>query len=117
MDKPVGLILPTVYATVQALHASKTSEKHDGIFPANMFSTSETSMFHQSLRLLTRNDIIFVSPSLLLSRSQKIFSQSEIIKCCLYCYRYQLHCLTKLRIVVTVIVRYVFSLGPQFDII
>lgn len=28
-----------------------------------------------------------------------------------------LHCLTKLRIVVTVIVRYVFSLGPQFDII
>jgi hypothetical protein len=29
----------------------------------------------------------------------------------------QLHCLTKLRIVVTVIVHYVFSLGPQFDII
>ena len=29
----------------------------------------------------------------------------------------ELHCLTKLRIVVTVIVRYVFSLGPQFDII
>jgi hypothetical protein len=28
-----------------------------------------------------------------------------------------LHCLTKLRIVVTVIVHYVFSLGPQFDII
>jgi transposase len=28
-----------------------------------------------------------------------------------------LHCLTKLRIVVTVIVRYVFSLGPKFDII
>ncbi|MGA8080519.1 MAG: hypothetical protein WB988_01550 [Candidatus Nitrosopolaris sp.] len=27
-----------------------------------------------------------------------------------------LHCLTKLRIVVTVIVHYVFSLGPQFDI-
>jgi hypothetical protein len=30
---------------------------------------------------------------------------------------HQLHCLTKLRIVVTVIVHYVFSLGPQFDII
>jgi len=30
---------------------------------------------------------------------------------------YILHCLTKLRIVVTVIVHYVFSLGPQFDII
>ena len=29
----------------------------------------------------------------------------------------ELHCLTKLRIVVTVIVHYVFSLGPQFDII
>jgi hypothetical protein len=29
----------------------------------------------------------------------------------------KLHCLTKLRIVVTVIVHYVFSLGPQFDII
>jgi hypothetical protein len=29
----------------------------------------------------------------------------------------RLHCLTKLRIVVTVIIHYVFSLGPQFDII
>jgi drug/metabolite transporter (DMT)-like permease len=44
-------------------------------------------------------------------------SKFQIIAAVIMLFGIYLHCLTKLRIVVTVIVHYVFSLGPQFDII